>query len=68
MIFIYLLIILKTNLNKLEVKKIRPYTCPVCGGSGVVPHGFYELLECWSSANTSQETCRTCHGTGVVWG
>ena len=46
-----------------------PYCCPVCGGKGVVPTGFYEG---WSGGSSSDffmpETCRSCNGTGVIWG
>ena len=36
----------------------KPHTCPVCGGTGQVPVGFY-----------SEEiaTCRSCDGSGVLW-
>lgn len=40
-----------------------PFRCPVCGGKGSVPAGFYGL-----SNTTNDEICRTCGGTGVIWG
>jgi DnaJ-class molecular chaperone len=47
----------------------KPYTCPVCGGNGQVPHGFYtQTSGQWSSTSSTPEQCRTCKGTGVVWG
>lgn len=42
--------------------------CPVCGGSGHVPAGFY--LGTGPTITTSSsmpEQCRSCNGTGVVW-
>lgn len=45
---------------------MTPYKCPVCGGTGIVPNGFYSQTSGqWSSA--SPETCRSCGGTGIVW-
>lgn len=43
----------------------RPFKCPVCNGSTIVPGGFY-------SGNTSgtcsfTEKCQTCDN-GIVWG
>jgi hypothetical protein len=44
----------------------RPYACPVCGGRGIVPPGFY-----WPSSGMGTvavpEPCRACDGIGVVW-
>lgn len=45
---------------------MKPYACPVCGGRGVVPPGFYTLPG--STSSFSSETCRSCQGTGVLWG
>jgi len=46
-----------------------PYCCPVCGGNGLVPNGFYSQTGGqWSTSNFSPETCRSCDGTGIVWG
>ena len=33
--------------------------CPVCGGKGTVPAGFY-------SFSVAAEMCRACGGSGVV--
>lgn len=33
----------------------------------MLPYGFYELYA-QSTINTSAEICRTCGGTGIVWG
>ena len=54
---------------------IRPYVCPVCGGRGTVPRGFYNYLAA-STTDTIPEMCgpsletklcRSCAGTGIVW-
>lgn len=36
--------------------------CPVCGGRGEVPSGFYDGIP---KTNT-HEMCRTCGGRGIV--
>lgn len=47
---------------------MQPFKCPICEGRGVVPGGFYTAVtDCWSW-NTTQETCRQCGGTGIIWG
>jgi hypothetical protein len=44
-----------------------PHVCPVCQGRQVVPIGFYSLFS--DSANiAAPEPCRTCDGSGIVWG
>ncbi len=46
--------------------------CPVCGGNGQVPNGFYGTTNVqggvllWVSGGTAPETCRTCNGMGMV--
>jgi len=48
---------------------MNPYVCPVCGGNGLVNQGFYNQTSGqWSTSTTLPETCRTCGGTGIVWG
>lgn len=44
-----------------------PFRCPVCEGRQMLPYGFYELYA-QSTTNISAEICRTCGGTGIVWG
>ena len=45
-----------------------PYCCPVCGGNGLVPNGFYRQTGGnWVSSDSTPEQCKTCNGTGVVW-
>jgi hypothetical protein len=45
-----------------------PYKCPVCGGNGLVPNGFYSQTGGkWWSTSTTPETCKSCSGTGIVW-
>ena len=47
----------------------QPFLCPVCLGSQVVTNGFYgQTSGVWSTASTDNEQCRTCAGTGIVWG
>ena len=47
----------------------RPYKCPVCFGTGAVASGFYSSTTgVWTSTSTSTEVCRSCFGTGIVWG
>jgi len=46
----------------------EPHTCPVCGGNGLVPCGFYSQTSGhWSTTSVTPETCKSCNGTGVVW-
>ena len=48
-----------------EQTEKKPHKCPVCHGAGEVD----ELL--YSNAATSacgKTTCRSCGGTGIVWG
>jgi len=42
----------------------KPYTCPVCNGKGEVGCGFYT----GASIGTANEKCRSCNGTGILWG
>lgn len=62
------------NLQNMEefnypIKEKKPYTCPVCGGNGIVPNGFYlstsgHVL----TSSATPEQCKSCSGTGVLWG
>ena len=44
--------------------------CPVCGGKGRVPYGFYAMGTYISSnslsVNLGGEICRSCHGKGII--
>jgi len=42
--------------------------CPVCGGRGIVPQGFYLYTEGQEFASTScaPEQCKTCNGSGIL--
>ena len=52
----------------ITIKK-QPYVCPVCHGKGIVPNGFYNSTgNVWVVSTTAPEKCRSCNGTGVVWG
>ena len=61
-----------TNTSSLIVdvnKSLTPHRCPVCGGNGLVPNGFYmQTGGHWSTTSTIPETCRSCDGTGIIWG
>ena len=53
----------------LRSKSLAPHRCPVCNGSGLVPNGFYmQTGGHWPTTSTIPETCRSCGGTGIVWG
>lgn len=44
-----------------------PHRCPVCGGKGIVPNGFYSSTnDTWSTTSVEPETCRSCGGNGVI--
>lgn len=50
---------------------MEPHVCPVCGGRGFVPNGFYSTTNPYGnyqSTSTGAEICRACQGTGVLWG
>jgi hypothetical protein len=45
----------------------RPHRCPVCGGKGIVPNGFYSSpSSSWVGNSATPEMCRACTGAGVV--
>lgn len=48
----------------------QPFRCPVCGGNGLVPDGFYDTTTGQWTAPTYvlYVKCRSCNGTGIVWG
>ena len=50
-----------------ETKK-QPYKCPVCGGKGRVPAGFYSCYHDTCITDASDVQCRTCKGEGIIWG
>jgi hypothetical protein len=63
--------------NKLYSKS--PHCCPVCGGKGTVPVGFYYNqahgtgipyagTPYYTTNSMDQCTCRSCNGAGVLWG
>lgn len=45
--------------------------CPVCGGRGLVPKGFYDVLPGYHRGGSctvlTPEQCRSCGGQGFVW-
>lgn len=53
---------------------MKPHKCPVCGGNGIVPAGFYNstnisedgtIIITTGDADTT--ACRSCAGTGIVY-
>lgn len=44
------------------------HICPVCGGKGIVPNGFYIAVGTpyYSTTSTAPETCRSCGGKGII--
>lgn len=51
-----------------DLKVPKPSTCPVCGGNGMVPNGFYNQFRGqWLTSSATPEMCRSCTGSGVVW-
>ena len=50
----------------------KPVCCPVCYGKGTVHPGFYDHhREAWAWGGTAiptPENCRSCGGSGIVWG
>lgn len=40
--------------------------CPVCGGRGTVPPGFYGDFEYGLGTTNARETCRSCGGKGIL--
>lgn len=56
------------NWSSITIKK-QPYVCPVCSGRGIVSNGFYNSTgNVWVTSTTAPEKCRSCGGTGVIWG
>ena len=59
------------NLKK-QKQTAAAVECPVCGGNGQVPQGFYTTTNkqygalYWSSGETNSEICRSCGGKGYV--
>jgi DnaJ-class molecular chaperone len=58
-----------TQLSMNFNKSLTPHRCPICNGNGLVPNGFYmQTSGYWSTSSTTTEMCRSCNGTGIVWG
>lgn len=47
---------------------MKPYRCPICNGTGIVPGGFYFSVNGYSASTNTTEMCRQCQGSGLVWG
>ena len=41
------------------------HVCPICGGSGRVPPGFYDIMA-EEEVEGSPEGCRSCAGRGII--
>ena len=40
--------------------------CPVCGGKGIVPPGFYSINPENTTTVTPPEHCKACFGRGII--
>ena len=42
--------------------------CPVCGGNGIRPQGFYDhpVGQPFGSTSTAMVTCQACNGRGII--
>lgn len=50
-----------------DFKTFNIYRCPVCGGNGLVPNGFYNMVEeSYYSVSTTPEMCKSCFGKGYI--
>lgn len=47
---------------------MKPYKCPICNGTGIVPGGFYFSVNGYCSTTNTTEICRQCQGSGIIWG
>ncbi len=59
-----------SELSKINSQPLEktPHKCPICDGKGTVPNGFYNSTNnTYSTNSTATETCKTCHGSGIVW-
>lgn len=46
---------------------MKPYKCPICNGTGIVPGGFYFSVNGYCSSTNTSEMCRQCQGRGIIW-
>jgi hypothetical protein len=46
-----------------------PHRCPVCGGRGKMPRGFFDSVEGlpYSTSDLTPDQCRPCLGSGILW-
>ena len=58
------------GLHVSQTGRLDPHRCPVCMGTGVVPLGTYSGTVGQFTFTTVPltEMCRSCGGTGIVWG
>lgn len=53
----------------IEYVKSKPHVCPICDGRGFVSASFYISTNNTSLTNNNDTVkCRTCLGSGLVWG
>jgi len=58
----------KITKGKIEFTPTKlPYCCPVCGGNGLVPGGFYDSISSTLVSSETTEKCRSCV-KGIIWG
>jgi hypothetical protein len=54
-----------------EIARLReaPHRCPVCGGTGLVPNGWYGAIgtRSYSTSSVTPEPCQSCNGSGILW-
>ena len=48
---------------KATITKKTPIKCPICGGRGFVPIGFYT----YPTTNFVDPQCKQCNGTGILY-
>ena len=53
---------------KTEVVENVPFKCPICGGTGKVVKGFYKDDYGAPTLDGYHEYCRSCNGSGIVFG
>jgi len=49
-------------------KNKKPYRCPVCAGAGTVARAMYDGGLSSLSTDASRASCKSCAGSGVLWG
>ena len=55
------------NIAEFLFRNKTPHACPICGGKGFVPNGFYKDEAGSQTISISPETCQTCGGNCILW-